>query len=215
MIRTCRHLNGNSRRTRRLLCYRHSSSGHRSGRNGGIAGRNRDSAISCSIHREGGRRGIVVNRCSVLAQAQRARRLPYLPHHILRSGSTVRPLIVGLRRKGRRVGTGIRTGRRTGHGHFGGIIVVPGRRLRAACIRQRPLLRRHRQASDAGDLAGFVGRRQMVRTFSHRNCNSRHTRRLLGHRHGRTVDRYRSNIGIAGRHGNRSISSPCHRERGG
>ena len=164
------------------------------------------------MHRERGRRGIVVNRCSVLAQAQRARRLLYLPRYVFRRRGAVRPFIVGLRLKRRRVGSRIGSGRGPGHGHFGGIIVIPGRRLRAAGIPQCPPLGRNRQAADTGDPAGLISGRQIVRTFRHLDGNGRRTGRLLGHCNRSLADRHRSDIGIAGLYRDRAVPGPIHCE---
>ena len=214
MVRTFRHADRNSRGTAHFLSHRHGRTGNGNCSNTGVAGFCGDFAISRPRDCEGRCGGIDINSRRLLAQAQGSRRLPNLPRNVLCTGSTVRPLIVGLRRKGRRVGPCIGSGRSTGHGHVGRIIVVPRRRLSAAVIGQRILLRRDRQASDTRDLAGLISRCQMIRTCSHLNGNSRRTRRLLCYRHSSSGHGNCSNIGIAGCRRDSTIAGPRYREGG-
>ena len=81
------------------------------------------------------------------------------PLHFLGARTAVRPLVVGSRRKGRRVLTGSRTGGIAANGHLAGVIAAPARRLARSIGNKRPRLRRQSRDDSAVDrplYAGFI-----------------------------------------------------------
>ena len=212
MVTALSHFDRDGRRTSGHLGHGHGIAGHRSRCNTRRTGRHGDRAIADLSHREGRGRGIVVNGRSRLANAQRSRSLTNGPGHVLSGGSTVRPLIVGLRCKGRRIASRIRAGLRAANSQGRGAVVVPGRRLSTAGIRQCPLLRRNGQAADTRYGSGLISRRLVVCTFSHLNGDRRRTRRLLGHRHGIAGHGHLSHTRRTGRRGDCAVAGLSHRE---
>ena len=73
------------------------------------------------------------------------------PFHFLGACAAIRPLVVGSRRKGRRVLTGSRTGGIAANGHLVGVIAVPARCLARAVGNKRSRLRRHSRDDSAVD----------------------------------------------------------------
>ena len=81
------------------------------------------------------------------------------PLHFLGACTAVRPLVVGSRRKGRRVLTGSRTGGIAANDHLAGIVSAPARRLARAVGNKRSRLRRQSRDDSAVDrplYAGFI-----------------------------------------------------------
>ena len=81
------------------------------------------------------------------------------PLHFLGACAAVGPLVVGSRRKGRRVLTGSRTGGIAANGHLVGVIAVPARCLARAVGNKRSRLRRQSRDDSAVDrplYAGFI-----------------------------------------------------------
>ena len=85
------------------------------------------------------------------------------PLHFLGARTAVRPLVVGSRRKGRRVLTGSRTGGIAANGHLVGVIAVPARCLARAVGNKRSRLRRQSRDDSAVDRPLYAGLIRAVR----------------------------------------------------
>ena len=85
------------------------------------------------------------------------------PFHFLGACAAIRPLVVGSRRKGRRVLTGSRTGGIAANGHLVGVIAVPARCLARAVGNKRSRLRRQSRDDSAVDRPLYAGLIRAVR----------------------------------------------------
>ena len=142
VVRTFSHLNGDRRRTRRLLGHRHGIAGHGHLSHTRRTGRRGDCAVTGTGHCESRGRGIVVNSRSRLVNVQRPSRLFNLPGYAQCICGTVDPAIAIFRLERRGIGLCVRTRRLAAHDQFGGIVAIPNRGLLIAGIGQQTTLQR-------------------------------------------------------------------------